>query len=376
MGQNRYLMASAELRGHLAAQPDDAMARALLARCLSHEDKCDEALREAREAVAYAPDMGFAHAILAEILIASKKEKEAEQQAAEAVRLEPENASYFGVLSQIRLNMGNPRGALEAAEAGLKSDSESASCLSMRTLSLTRLGRTREAQDAARSAIRNDPMDARSYASRGWSLLEMGLPADALPEFQEALRIEPQMEWARNGMLTALKARYAVYRWILAWSFFMRRFGTGGQYSIIFGFWLAARVVSFVGSSYPALSPYANVLLAAYGIFCYLTWTSGPLFNTMLRFNRFGRLLLSRSQIVASTCYAACLLTGIAAIAAFIPTNMDSLLLLGIGSLIMSWFVGVAAQAKPLAFQRFMIGLGIVLALAIIAGVICMIGMK
>ena len=40
--------------------------------------------------------------------------------------------------------------------------------------------------------------------------------------------------------------------------------------------------------------------------FLMLTWISSPLFNLLLRFNRFGRLALSRDQRIASSWIGGC----------------------------------------------------------------------
>jgi hypothetical protein len=49
-----------------------------------------------------------------------------------------------------------------------------------------------------------------------------------------------------------------------------------------------------------------------YILFVVLTWTASPLFNLLLRLNRFGRLALSREQIVASNWIGSCLLLALA----------------------------------------------------------------
>ncbi|MDB5311521.1 MAG: tetratricopeptide repeat protein [Gemmataceae bacterium] len=46
----------------------------------------------------------------------------------------------------------------------------------------------------------------------GWALLHARQPAEALTHFREALRLDPTNEWARDGLIEALKARYWVYR--------------------------------------------------------------------------------------------------------------------------------------------------------------------
>ena len=52
-----------------------------------------------------------------------------------------------------------------------------------------------------------------------------------------------------------------------------------------------------------------------------MTWLADPLFNLLLRLNRFGRLALSREQIVASNWLAGCIATALAMLAAYLAAG-------------------------------------------------------
>src|SRR5436190_595817 len=80
---------------------------------------------------------------------------------------------------------------------------------------LVKLGRRGEAGAAIDAALARDPQNATTHANQGWTLLHQGDPRKALEHFREALRIDPDLEWARAGIVEALKARYVAYRWIL-----------------------------------------------------------------------------------------------------------------------------------------------------------------
>ena len=58
--QTRYDLAEQELRQALVLEPNDAVAHALLAFCLVHQDKYAEASQESEAAIHLAPDEPFA----------------------------------------------------------------------------------------------------------------------------------------------------------------------------------------------------------------------------------------------------------------------------------------------------------------------------
>src|SRR5262249_4178357 len=70
----------------------------------------------------------------------------------------------------------------------------------------------------------------------------------------------------------------------------------------------------------PELAPWLWPLLVVYIVFAFLTWTAQPLFNLLLRLNRFGRLVLSREETVASNWVGGCLLSALVALGIYLAT--------------------------------------------------------
>ena len=62
----------------------------------------------------------------------------------------------------------------------------------------------------------------------------------------------------------------------------------------------------------------------------WMTWVAGPFFNLLLRLDRFGRLALSREQIVESNWVGAMLVTAVLSLVAYFITRRDPLLVAGI----------------------------------------------
>ena len=138
--------------------------------------------------------------------------------------------------------------------------------------------------------------------------------ADLIQEKAEALRLDPSSEWARHGMIEALKARYWLYRQMLRFFLWMSRLSRQAQWGLILGLIVAQQVLVQVGRANPVLRPLTTPLLLALLAFVILTWVAEPLFNLLLRLNRFGRFALDRDQRRQSHWVGGVLLVGLLAL--------------------------------------------------------------
>jgi tetratricopeptide (TPR) repeat protein len=294
--QDRHALAEGELRLALAAEPEHAVAHVLLALCLLEQGKHEAAADEARQALRFAPEFAFAHYALARVAYRQEKLGEAKAALRDALRLDPAFVSAHALLASVLLDSGNAVAAVEAAERGLALDPNHAHASAVRTLALLRLGRTDDATDETREALRRDPQDTLAHAGHGWALLHAKKPAEALTHFREALRLDPTNEWAREGLVEALKARYWVYRQMLSFFLWMSRRGTHGQIAIIIGLLIVQQVLANVARNQPAARPFVEPALYLFIGFVLLTWLADPLFTLLLRLNRFGRLVLDDEE--------------------------------------------------------------------------------
>src|SRR5688500_11217112 len=299
--QNRYADAEREFRQAAGNDPNDAYVRAMLGLTLSHQERFDEAEREVREALKLDPGLPFVHYARAFVLDDRRRYGEAESSIAEAISMEPEDADFYALLAQIRLNQKNWKGALEAAELGLQNDAEHVGCTNLRAMALVNLGRKEEAGITIDSALAKDPENSVTHANQGWALLHAGDHKKALEHFREALRLDPENEWAREGIIEALKAQNFIYAAMLKYFLWMGRLSSNMQWMVILGGVFGMRILRAAARSNPALQPYVLPIQVIYIIFVFLTWTADPLFNLLLRLNKFGRMVLNRAEIVAST---------------------------------------------------------------------------
>ncbi len=372
--QSRFDMAEQEIRKELAERPDNAMARALLAIALSGQKKNEPALEEARLAVGQAPAWSYVHFVLAQVQFGMNRNKEAEHAAREAIRLDPDEAEYHGLMALIKLENYEWQAALDAAERGLELDAENSMCANARAIALVKLKRTAEAGRGIVSALERDPENATTHANFGWTLLNEGDYKKALHHFREALRLEPGHEWARDGVVEALKARNPVYRLILRYFLWMARMKPGRQWAIVIGAFIGYRVVRSLQSSVEGLDLILTPLIVLYLLFVYLTWVAQPLFDLLLYLDPFGRHALSKRQKQAANIVGALLVGAIFCGALALVADFTLLYLAAGACLIMVIPVaGIfkAGSAKGrLILSAYTIGLALtaVLALAAIAG--------
>jgi Tfp pilus assembly protein PilF len=313
INQSRYELATKELQKALAVDPADPSAHALLAICLAEQKKFKQADAEARQAVTLAPDLPYAQYTMAYVRYQQDSLSEAEQAINKALQLDPWDADYFALLAQIKYQQKKWQDALAAAEKGLEIEAEHMTCVNLRAMSLNQLGRGEEAGQMLEDALAQDPENALTHANRGWTALQQGDAKNALEHFRESLRLDPTYEWARSGMVEALKARYFIYRLMLKYYFFMSRLSGRAQWLVLLGLLFVARVIPF--------------LFIPYLIFVLLSWTSDPLSNLLLRLNRYGRLLLTKEQILASNLVGVLfLMAGVSLIIAALTMNLQAVI--------------------------------------------------
>ncbi|MDH5641823.1 MAG: tetratricopeptide repeat protein [Nitrospira sp.] len=328
--QGRYPLAEQEARAQLVAHPEDPFSHAFLALCLYYQDNVSEATTEAEQAIHFGPDMPFSHYVMAKILLHRNRYADAEERIEEAIRLDPHDPDHFSLLSGIHFEQYRWDQSLDAARSGLAIDPDHAGCKNLEAMALVKLGRGEEAGVALEGALAKDPENALSQANQGWALLHAARHEEALGHFREALRLNPDLEWARLGIVEALKARNILYGLMLRYFLWMSRLSPRTQWFVIIGAWFGYRALRDAAKSQPELAPIVLPVTILYGAFVVLTWTADPLFNLLLRCNRFGRLALSEEQTVASNWLGASLALALASVALWAITSSPAALSAGL----------------------------------------------
>ncbi|HEV2295278.1 MAG TPA: tetratricopeptide repeat protein [Tepidisphaeraceae bacterium] len=316
--QGRYPDAERELGQLLAHDPRHPLAHALMAHAMLGQLRMNDAEYAAREAVRSAPDEAFAHYAVAAVLRERRRYAEAAEAIEAAIGLNPYSPDQFAMLAQIRCDQREWSAALEAADQGLSIDPEHSGCVNLRAIALLHLGRRGEAASAVQGALDRDPENSVTHANQGWNYLHHNDPKKALEHFREALRLDASNDWARTGIVEAMKARNPVYRVMLAYFLWMSRLSGRTQMAIVFGGWIGQRMLRESARSNPMLGPYVMPIILLYALFVWMTWLASPLFNLTLRLSKYGRHALSREQTKTSNWILALLLLAIGSAASLL----------------------------------------------------------
>lgn len=301
-------MAADTLRQALLQSPEDARAHALLAMCLSEQEKFDEATQHAQQAVHLAPDDSYMFYVLATVMADRRRFDQARDAIRQAIEIDPWDPDNFAMLARIELALEHWREALAAAEQGLAIDGEHAGCINLRAMAQVKLGDKAGAAATIDQALARRPDDPVAHANQGWALLHAGQPKKAMEHFREALRLRPDFEWAQLGIVEALKAHNPLYRAMLAWFLWMGRLPASARWGIIFGGYIGYQVLREIAVHSPQWAPLVWPLLLLYWVFAVMTWLVIPLSSLVLRLHPWGRHALNRDQIADSNLVGAALL--------------------------------------------------------------------
>ena len=282
LSQSRHAQAAQELRRQLGHDPHDFVAHSLLAVCLLEQDQPADAQAEAELAIHLAPEYDFAFYALALIEHRQHHPKESLAAINQALALDPNDVDYYHLLGQLRLQSGQWQAALLAAQTGLSLDAEHAGLHGLQARALARQGHADEARTAARSALGYAAASSGTQAQAGWVALETNRSAEALEHFREALRLDPESDFAREGLVEALKARYWVYRTFMRFVYWSGSLSDGVRRGLFLGAYVVTRFV--------------RPLLPVYLAFVFMSWFSDVIFESLLRANSYGRLALSEQQ--------------------------------------------------------------------------------
>jgi tetratricopeptide (TPR) repeat protein len=335
--QGRYAEAAAELRLQLGQHAEDPYAHALLALTLARMEQYPEATDHAQRAIHLDPEQAFGYFALAQVMLCRNRFGEAQKAITEAIRCNPYDADFYALLASLHLRASKWRETLAAANQGLEVEPEHQLCTNLRAQALVNLGDKAGATATLGEALARKPDDAFTHANQGWACLHRGNHRQAEIHFREALRLDPEMEWARAGIVESLKARNFIYRGMLAYFLWMSRLSPGVRWGLVIGAFFGAQMLGRVAQQSPLLALIFLPFALVYFVFVLLTWLSDSFYNLLLRLHPFGRYALSRDQVSGANVLAVCLLTVSACLVAAVVVWREPLfyaaLLLTIASL-------------------------------------------
>ena len=213
-----------------------------LALCFFNIDEFDKSSKIIDELLQESPHEGNLFFIKAQIASRLDKTSEALNLINQSIALDPYQADYFAFKGALLMGSKKFEPALDFVNQGLQLDPKNAACLNLRARLLTKLNRKEEAQETVEHILYDNAEDDYAHANVGWVALENGDTKKALHHFRQALQLNPNMQYAREGMSTALKSKNFFYKWYLKYAFWMSNQSSRNQWIFIIGLYIAYRI--------------------------------------------------------------------------------------------------------------------------------------
>jgi Tfp pilus assembly protein PilF len=329
----RFADAETAFKEALAQDPNDAFALHHLAGCQWQiPQRRREALQTIDQAIAIEPNEASHHVLRAFILCSLDRAKDALASTRSALALDPNNSAAFTAEAQAYLHLENWPMAERSARQALAFDADNSGAANQLAQAL-RL-QNKQVENAAHLAgmLARDPEDAFTHANAGWSALQRGAHREAEVHFREALRLDPDFEYAREGLLNSFRARSGLYRAYLKYSFAMARLNRSARWMVILGLYFGVQIAGRIPGGY--------LVVALYFLFVLWVWVARPVGNALLLLDPFARYALRPPEKIEAAAVTGSLAVGLAGVLLGYTLSLDGALLIG--------FCGIAA-AFPLS---------------------------
>lgn len=238
-----------------------------------------------------------------------------------AINIEPWDADYFAYKAALYIDEKEWEKALEVTSEALAIDPENTQALNHRITALTKLNRKEEILTHVDEVLAADPENAYSHSTIGWSKLETKDYKEAQKHFAEALRLDPNSNNARVGMVNAIKGSNFLYGLVLRYSFWINNHKGNIGWGIGIGIFVFSRFLKLL----TAISPIFFLLFLVLFFLIYLSWIINPISNLILKFDPFGKYLLTKDEDKAVNIVSAGLVLGILFLAAAAFTESTAL---------------------------------------------------
>lgn len=295
------------LDGEIHEQPNDARLHALRALVLLDLERRDEAAEEARLATDLEPDGAFVAFVTGEVALAQGDVAGAIAAATRARALDPGDADFVLLEARARLRAGQWDEVERLTGAVLADEPSHEGAALLATIARdARHDGPMSAADWQQLAERF-PLNPFARSARAWTLLHAGRARDARAEFEQALALDPSSEWAREGLVLALKARAPGYQLLLRWFMWLARLSPRTRTLLAIGGVLGYNALRRVSEQSPGLKPFLIPVLVAYVALVLASWLADPLLNLALLATADGRRLLGKDDRESALLVGGCL---------------------------------------------------------------------
>lgn len=355
--------------------PEEAHARLWALRALLQLDagRTDAAAEDLRKASALDAEDGYVNRAAAEIALARREPAEAIAAARRAQAAEPGELQAIVLEAQARLLLGQWKEVLDRTTYVLREDETHEQAAVLRAFAAEAQSEGRGAPDRSQwaSIAERFPHNAMGRAGHGWHLLASADAETAREEFRQALAMAPDSEWAKSGMVLALKTKYPGYGLLLRYFFWLRTLPTRTQNFLAIGGVIGYNFLRRAGEANPSIKPFVIPVLIAYVLFVLASWLADPLLNLLLLGSAEGRTMLSADDRASGQRVGAALGAGLLLALAGVATGVDAFwfpaVLIALTSLTIAGAYNCAPgtyRTRLLRAAACFVGLGVVSGLA------------
>lgn len=293
--QKRYKDAEAEAALVLQHNPNDVDALQIIGHCRLDNRQTDEAIRLFQQCIGIDASDDYLYYLLAFAWYQKNKMDKSLHFLLQAISLFPYHAGYFSLQANIYITQKKYQLALEAANKGLSINAKDVSCLNARSKAQLRLNHKEAAFSTMQEALQLDPEDAHTHINYGWAFLEKNKHKEALQHFREALRLNPNSQYAKNGLKTALKCNLPFYRWLLQYQLWISQQSRFLRFGFILGIWFIVQLT--VGNDEAGHTSISSmVIIGVYLLLVLFSWLGNTLANLYLLCSRYGRYVLDTGE--------------------------------------------------------------------------------
>jgi len=263
----------------LSQYPDSGGLHALQSKIYTERKQIKKAMESIKTAIGCDPNNDYFYYLKAMIHLENDEYKKCNKNIDKALELDPHYAEYYGAKAQVLLSLDRRDEAIETVKKGLELDAHNAYCQNVLSMALTRAGEAGASQKILENQLEQNPENAFTHANMGYQYLRENNLEKAREHFGASLAIDPTNEFAKSGMLSAIKASNFLYRKLLQYGFWMDKIGEANRWAFIIGFVVVVQVLPF--------------LLPLYLIIVFSTWFIGPLSDLIVYFDKYSRYLFS-----------------------------------------------------------------------------------
>lgn len=328
----------------LANYPDSDELYSLQALVYINQKNYKQAQTAIHTGIGLNPENDYLFYLNARLAIENDEYKAAEENINQAISINPYQAGYFGTKAANYINQKKYDQAIEAALEGLDLNPDDTSCNNMLSMAQTQTGLGDEAFNRLESLLADDPENELTQANTGYYYLRQGNSAKAKEHFAAALNSNPEFEFARAGMIQAIKSTNWFYAKLMQFSYWLDEMNARYRWGFIIGLVLIVKLIP--------------ILALPYLIFIFWTWFTGPISDVLLYFDKYGRYLMSSQSLKYTQINIGVLALGTLALAAGIFLH-GSFLMLAFSLLLTTIPVALASNIVKKNKQAILAGFAV-----------------